>query len=108
MFCNKKPETLGITALLQDHRLFPREPKRGALYLEYSGHSPMSQLTRWAGNICEVKTESHGRVNATDLLERTKEKRQLIWLPGVDIAQRQSEYKILQADLECINQNNWV
>lgn len=25
-----------------------------------------------------------------------------------DRGQKQSEYKILQADLECINQNNWV
>lgn len=55
-----------------------------------------------------VKMESHTAAHATDLRETAKEKRQPIWLPGVDIAQRQSEYKILQADLECINQNNWV
>ena len=56
----------------------------------------------------EVKMHNHGSVNANNWLEMAKGERQLIRLPSVDIAQRQAEHKILQADLECINQNNWV
>lgn len=62
--------------------------------------------------MCEVQMQvqmrNHSGVNATSLLEMAREESQEIQLLSVDIAQRQAEYKILQADLECINQNNWV
>lgn len=58
--------------------------------------------------MCKVKMHNLRTVDKTKLLEMTKEGRQLIWLPSVDIAQRKAEYKMLQADLECINQNYWV
>lgn len=53
------------------------------------------------------KGQNHNRVDATEKLDGKRRKAANL-LPHPNKAQKQEKQKILQADLEYINQNNWV